>query len=289
MAEFVDPDALVSTQWLAERLDEPAVRVVDSTWFLPNVERSGRAEFAAAHIPGALYWDIDEIADPQDTRPHMLPDPSAFEGHMARLGIGDTTRVVVYDRVGMMTVGRAWWMLRYFGHDAVSILDGGYAKWTAEDRPTEAGPGVSPAAPGAAFTARPRPHLVRSLDQVMELLGRPDEQILDARSAGRFSAAEPEPRPNCRAGHIPGSKNLPFNALVDPATGTIRPPQALCDLFRDAGIDVARSVVTTCGSGVTACVLAFGLHLLGHDRVAVYDGSWSEWGVRDDTPIEPAG
>ena len=288
MAEFVDPDALVSTRWLAERLDDPTIRVVDSTWFLPNVDRSGRAEFATGHVLGALYWDIDEIADADDPRPHMLPDPAAFEGHMARLGIGATTAVVVYDRVAMMTVGRVWWMLRYFGHDRVSILDGGYAKWTAEDRPSETGLGHAPAAP-AAFTARPRPHLLRSLDQVMELIAGPDEQILDARSAGRFAAAEPEPRPGCRAGHIPGSMNLPFNTLVDPGTGTIRPPQALCAVFRDAGIDVARPVVTTCGSGVTACMLAFGLHLLGHDRVAVYDGSWSEWGMRHDTPIEPAG
>ena len=287
MAEFVEPDALVSTKSLAKRLSEPEIRVVDSTWFLPNVDRSGGAEFEAAHIPGARYWDIDEIADPGDPRPHMLPSPADFEAQMARLGIGADTRVVVYDRVGMMTVGRVWWMLRYFGHDAVSILDGGFAKWTAEDRPVEKGPGVSAGAP-TVFLARPRPHMVRSLDQVASLLERPEEQILDARSPGRFSAAEPEPRPGCRAGHIPGSMNLPYNALVDPETGTIRAAQALCRLFDGAGVDVAKPVVTTCGSGVTACMLAFGLHLLGHDRVAVYDGSWSEWGARTDTPIEPA-
>ena len=287
MAEFVDPDALVGTRWLAERLGEPGIRIVDSTWFLPGVDRSGRAEFEDAHIPGARYWDIDAIADPGDPRPHMLPRAADFEAHMARLGIGADTSVVVYDRVGMMTVGRVWWMLRHFGHDAVSILDGGFAKWTAEGRPVERGAGAEAGAP-AAFRARPRPHMVRGLDQVARLIERPDEQILDARSPGRFTGAEPEPRPQCRAGHIPGSMNLPYNALIDPETGTIRPARALRGLFEGVGIDIAKPVVTTCGSGVTACMLAFGLHLLGHDRVAVYDGSWSEWGARGDTPIEAA-
>ena len=287
MSEFVDPDALVSTKWLAARLNEQAIRVVDATWFLPGVDRSGRAEFEAAHIPGARYWDIDAIADPDDPRPHMLPSAADFEVHMARLGIGAGTRVVVYDRTGMMTVGRVWWMLRHFGHDSVSILDGGFAKWTAEDRPVERGFGAEAGAP-AAFTAGRRPHMVRSLEQVARLLETPDEQILDARSSGRFAGTEPEPRPQCRAGHIPGSTNLPYDALIDPRTGTMRPAPTLCRLFEAAGIDFAKPVVTTCGSGVTACMLAFGLHLLGHDRVAVYDGSWSEWGARDETPIEPA-
>ncbi len=286
MSENLATNDLVGTEWLAERLGDSLLRVVESTWFLPNIDRSGRAEFETDHIPGARYWDIDEIADEEDPRPHMLPDAEAFAGHMARLGIGAASHVVVYDRVGMMTVGRVWWMLRFYGHDRVSILDGGYPAWLAEDRPVEAGPGVE-SAPPSAFVPRPRPELVRSLDQIRALSGGEDSQLLDARSAARFNAEEPEPRPECRSGHIPGSMNLPYTGLVDPATGRFLAPAALRQLFEEAGLDFDRSVTTSCGSGVTACLLAFGLHLLGRDRVAVYDGSWSEWGARSDTPIEP--
>ena len=278
---------LVETGWLADRLDDPSVRIVESTWFLPGDPRSGRAEFEAGHIAGARYWDIDEIADRGDARPHMLPPEAEFRAHMERLGIGAGTHVVAYDRVGMMTVGRVWWTLRHFGHDRVSILDGGFAGWTREARPVEGGPGAEGGA-AAPFAARPRPELVRDLDQVAALADRPGAQILDARSAARFSGAAPEPRPGCRSGHIPGSVNLPFDALVDPGTGAMRPPDELRALFEGAGIDPGRPVVATCGSGVTACLLAFGLHLLGNDGAAVYDGSWSEWGARGDMPIDPA-
>lgn len=287
MAGAAIPGGLVETGWLAGRLDDPSVRIVESTWFLPGDPRSGRAEFEAGHIAGARYWDIDEIADRGDARPHMLPPEAEFRAHMDRLGIGDDTHVVAYDRVGMMTVGRVWWTLRFFGHDRVSILDGGFAQWTREARPVEKGRGAEGGAP-TPFAAKPRPELVRDLDQVAALLDRPGAQILDARSAARFDGAAPEPRPGCRSGHIPGSANLPFDALVDPGTGAMRPPDELRALFEGAGVDPARPVVATCGSGVTACLLAFGLHLLGHDRAAVYDGSWSEWGARADTPIEPA-
>ena len=277
--------ALVSTGWLEEHLGDPDVRVVDTTWYLPTDGRSGREEFAGGHIPGAAFWDIDAIADPDDARPHMAPSPARFDALMGELGIGAATRVVAYDRVGMMTVGRAWWMLRYFGHDSVSILDGGFAKWTAEGRATEAGPAAPRSAPDA-FAARPRAERISDLDAIMASLDGQALQILDARAPGRFAGTEPEPRPGCRAGHIPGSRNLPFNRLVDPDTGLVRKADEIRALFAGAGIDPDRPVTTTCGSGVTASLLAFGLHLIGQDEVAVYDGSWSEWGMRTDTPVE---
>ena len=277
--------ALVTTDWLDAHLDDPAVRAVETTWFLPTDGRSGRAEFEAGHIRGAAFWDIDAIADPDDPRPHMAPSPARFDALMAELGIGASTRVVAYDRVGMMTVGRAWWMLRYFGHDSVSILDGGFAKWAAEGRATEPGPAAPRASPDA-FAAAPRAARISDLDTIMASLDGEALQILDARAPGRFAGTEPEPRPGCRAGHIPGSRNLPFNRLVDPDTGLVRPAGEIRALVAEAGIDPDRPVTTTCGSGVTASLLAFGLHLVGQDEVAVYDGSWSEWGMRSDTPVE---
>ncbi|MCY4550890.1 MAG: 3-mercaptopyruvate sulfurtransferase [Defluviicoccus sp.] len=280
-----EPGALVSTQWLEAHLDDPDVRVVETTWYLPTDGRSGREEFEGGHVRGAAFWDIDGIADPDDPRPHMAPAPERFAALMDGLGIGDSTRVVAYDRVGMMTVGRAWWMLRYFGHDAVSILDGGFVKWVMESRPTETGPAEPRAATGG-FSAQPRPDRISDLDTILAGLDGQSAQILDARAPGRFAGTEPEPRPGCRAGHIPGSRNLPYNRLVDPETGTVRSPDELRALFADAGIDVDKPVTTTCGSGVTASMLAFGLHLIGQDAVAVYDGSWSEWGMRTDTPVE---
>ena len=263
----------------------PGIRVVETTWYLPTDGRSGREEFEGGHIRGAAYWDIDGIADPDDPRPHMAPSPARFAALMGELGIGGSSRVVAYDRVGMMTVGRAWWMLRYFGHESVSILDGGFAGWAMEGRPTETGPAAPRAAPDG-FAAEPRPERISDLETIVASLGGAALQILDARAPGRFAGTEPEPRPGCRAGHIPGSRNLPYNRLVDPDTGTVRPPDELRTLFADAGIDVEKPVTTTCGSGVTASLLAFGLHLIGQDDVAVYDGSWSEWGMRTDTPIE---
>ena len=280
-----EPGALVSTAWLEAHLDDPGVRVVETTWYLPTDGRSGRDEFEGGHVRGAAFWDIDGIADPDDPRPHMAPSPERFAELMGGLGIGDSTRVVAYDRVGMMTVGRAWWMLRYFGHESVSILDGGFVKWAMEGRPTETGPAAPRPAP-AGFSAEPRADRISDLDTILAGLDGTGAQILDARAPGRFAGTEPEPRPGCRSGHIPGSANLPYNRLVDPETGTVRPPDELRALFADAGIDVGKPVTTTCGSGVTASLLAFGLHLIGQDEVAVYDGSWSEWGMRTDTPVE---
>ena len=274
---------LVQTEWLASQLDNPSVRIVDATWMLPNAGRKGIEDFSAGHIPGAVFWDIDAIADPASSLPHMMPDEATFERHMNSLGISNDHHVVVYDSVSMMTSARVWWALRAFGHDRVSLLDGGAVKWRAEGRALS----TDAAEIGdTSFKSGFNPAMVRSLDYVRANLDTGAAQVLDARSAGRFAAAEPEPRPECRSGHIPGSFNLPFNTLIDPATSTIRPAAELSASLAEAGIDSARPVVTTCGSGITACVLALAMHLTGKDDVAIYDGSWTEWGSRTDTPIE---
>jgi len=273
---------LVQTEWLASQLDNPSVRIVDATWMLPNAARKGIEDFSAGHIPGAVFWDIDAIADPASSLPHMMPDEATFERHMNSLGISNDHHVVVYDSVSMMTSARVWWALRAFGHDRVSLLDGGAVKWRAEGRALSAD---AAEIGDTSFKAGFIPAMVRSLDDFRANLDTGAAQVLDARSAGRFAAAEPEPRPECRSGHIPGSLNLPFNTLIDPATSTIRPAAELSASLAKAGIDSARPVVTTCGSGITACVLALAMHLTGKDDVAIYDGSWTEWGSRTDTPV----
>ena len=281
--DYKNADALVETDWLADRLNDSGMRIVDATWYLPDVNRSGRDEHAERHVPGAVYWDLDEISDPADPLPHMLPDAATFAGHMARLGIGDGMKVVVYDGVSSMAAPRVWWMLRSFGHDDVAVLNGGLTKWLVEDRPTDA---EAPAIGSGQFTATVRPCMVRDIAAVHANLVSQTEQVIDARSIGRFTGADPEPRPNCHSGHIPGSANLPYADLIDGETKMFRPADALAERFAASGIAASHPVVTTCGSGVTACVLALGLHLLGRDDVAVYDGSWSEWGTRDDMPVE---
>lgn len=280
---YARPGALVSTAWLAGHLSSPDVRIVDGSWYLPAMRRDAKAEFLAAHIPGAVHFDIDEIADTASPLPHMLPKPEKFAARAKKLGLGDGNRIVVYDGPGLFSAARVWWMFRVFGHEDVAVLDGGLRKWQAEGRPTESGP---PAPRERHFTARVNSLLVRELEGVKRNLATGREQVVDARSPGRFAGREPEPRPGLRGGHIPGARNLPFGEMTDPATGTLLPAPALAAKFRAAGIDPDKPVVASCGSGVSACALALGLHLIGARQVAVYDGSWSEWGGRGDTPVE---
>lgn len=276
-------DPLVSTEWLADHLSAPDVKVVDATWYLPTMQRDARAEYRDGHIPGTVYFDIDEIADSASPLPHMIPDSTKFASRVRRLGLGDGSRIVIYDNNAYSASARAWWMFRLFGHEDVQVLDGGLRKWRAEGRPVDDHP-VTPTE--RHFTARLNHLLVRDLEQVRANLLEKREQVLDARSRGRFAGTEAEPRVGLRSGHIPGSLNLPHLELIDRSSGTLLPADALRQRFAAAGLALERPVVTSCGSGVTAATLALALFRAGAPDTAVYDGSWSEWGSRDDTPVD---
>jgi thiosulfate/3-mercaptopyruvate sulfurtransferase len=274
---------LVSTAWLADRLGDPDLRVLDATWYLPHLRRNAHAEFRAAHIPGATYFDIDAIADRHLGLPHMLPDPAIFADAVGALGVGDGDQVVVYAGKYLVASARAWWTFRVFGHAPVAVLDGGFPRWRDEGRPIET---EEPSPVRRHFTARFHAELVTNLEAVRRNLGARHAQVVDARSAGRFAGTEPEPREGLRGGHIPGSLNLPYDRLFR-QDGMLLGRDDLHRAFEAAHVDLHQPIVTTCGSGVTACVLALGLDLVGRPDVAVYDGSWTEWGGRDDVPVEP--
>jgi len=268
-------DALVSTDWLAEHIAAPDIRVVDGSYYLPLEGLDPRLEFEAHHIPGAVFFDIDEIADTSVDLPHMLPAPEKFSARVRKLGLGDGVRIIAYDQRGLFSAARVWWTFRLFGHSDVSVLDGGLVKWMAEGRPVEEGP----ARPVERhFTARMNSLMVRDRDQVLGNIDSGREQLVDVRSRGRFEGTEPDPRPGLRQGHIPGSRNLPFTELLNRETQTLLPVEQLRERFAAAGIDMKRPVITTCGSGITAAVLAFGLHIADHKDISLYDGSWAEWG-----------
>lgn len=272
-------DSLVSTQELAEMMGAGDLRILDASWMLPELKRDPRAEYAEAHIPGAVYLNLGELADTSSPLPNMLPTPEKFASRMQALGVGEGDRIVVYDNSPHHTAARAWWMLRLFGARSVAILDGGLARWREEGRAVESGIEAPLPRP---FTVHANFGGVRTLDQIGAMLGSKEEQLLDARSASRFAGAEPETRPGLVPGHIPGSRNLPYGQMFG-ADGLWKRGDALADAFAGAGIDLSRPVVTTCGSGITAAVLLFGLHLLGKDA-ALYDGSWCEWGGDPATP-----
>lgn len=274
-------DPVVSTETLAQRLGSPDLRVVDGSWFMPAEARSGAEEYLRAHIPGAVFFDIDAIADRTTDLPHMLPTPEAFAQAVGALGLSRDVDIVVYDSLGIRAAARVWWSLRAMGFTRVFVLDGGLKKWLAEARHVETGdvhPRAAQVAP--AFEA----DLVRGADEVRGLLTSGEARLVDARGAARFRGEAPEPRPGLRSGHMPGAANVPFDQIVAP-DGTLRPAEDLTAIFEAAGVDLDHPIVTTCGSGVTASVLALALARLGRDRTAVYDGSWSEWGALSDAPI----
>lgn len=273
---------VVSTDWLARRLDAPDIVILDASWHLPPARRDPKAEYLAEHIPGALFFDIDEIADTSSGLPHMLPAPEKFASRMRKMGIGDGKQVIVYDSVGLYSAARAWWMFRVFGHNDVAVLDGGLPKWKAEGRTLTEGP------PGPVqerhFTARFNSVMVRDKHEVHQAIKTGGAVIADARSPARFTGAEPEPRAGLRSGHMPGARNLHYATLLNP-DGTIKDGAAIEAALSQAGIDLSRPVITSCGSGVTAAILDLGLELIGHTDHAVYDGSWSEWGADPALPV----
>lgn len=274
---------LVETEWLAERLGAPDLVILDGSWHLPTAKRDARAEYAAEHIPGALFFDIDDLSDDKSALPHMLPSTVKFASRMKKMGVGDGMQVVVYDSVGLFSAARVWWTFRAMGHEGVAVLNGGLKKWKSEGRPVTDEP--PPRRSERHFTPLLNAALVRDLDDMRGLVESRKAQIVDARSPGRFRGEEPEPRAGLRSGHIPGSRNLHYAHLLNP-DGTLKSLDDLRAAFKTAAVDPARPVVTTCGSGVTAAILALALAVTGQTNAAVYDGSWSEWGQEGGPDVE---
>lgn len=276
-----DPKTLVSTDWLAAHLDDPDLRILDASWHMPSAGRDARAEYEAAHIPGARFFDIDAIADSRSSLPHMAPQPEMFVSRLRAMGIGDGHQVVIYDNAETRSAARAWWTFRLMGKTDVAVLDGGLTKWQAEGRPVEDMP---PITRDRHMTVQRQAALVRDVTQVAAAAKLGDHQIIDARAPARFRGEEPEPRPGLRSGHIPGAKNVPMGKVWN-ADGTMKSVAELRAAFESAGVDLSRPAITTCGSGITAASLALALERIGKRDWSLYDGSWTEWGSYPDLKI----
>ena len=281
-----DPQALVSTEWLAAHLSDPDLRILDCTWHHVSTNLDGRTQYRGRHLPGSVHFDIDHVADKSSPLPHMLPSAADFAKKVGLLGVGDGDRVVVYDRLyGGSAAARVWWMFRVFGYDKVALLDGGFGKWTKDKLPTE----MSAVRPEPkSFTATFTPALIRSIGEMKANLLTGAEQVIDARGPGKFDGTQEDVFPFKKLGHIPSAINVPWADLIDEETGAFIAPDALAARFARAGIDLQRPAVTTCASGITSCLVALGLYLVGHETAAVYDGSWAEWGLAEDTPAVAA-
>ncbi len=273
-----DPKTLVSTDWLAAHLRDPDLRVLDASWYLPDAGRDPAAEYQAAHIPGARFFDIDEISDSRSELPHMAPPPEKFMSRLRKLGVGDGHQVVIYDGAGLFSAARVWWIFKLMGKRDVAVLDGGLPKWRAEGREVE---DLPPVVRDRHMTVRRQAGMVRDVTQVARAAKLGDHEILDARSPERFEGRSPEPREGLRAGHIPGAKNVHYRTLMN-EDGTMKGPDALREVFAAAGVDLSKPVITSCGSGVTAAIINLSLERIGKSDHALYDGSWAEWGMYED-------
>jgi thiosulfate/3-mercaptopyruvate sulfurtransferase len=283
---FANPEALVSTEWLAEHLSDPDVRILDCTWHHASTNLDGRTQYRGRHLPGSVHFDVDHVADKSNPLPHMLPNAADFAKKVGLLGIGDGNRVIVYDRLcGGAAAARVWWMFRVFGHDNVALLDGGYGKWIKEKLPAD----MSMVRPEPrSFSATYNSALVRTLGEMRDNLSTGAAQVIDARGPGKFNGTQEDVFPFKKLGHIPNAINIPWADLIHPDAGEFLTPDALAARFAAATIDLERPIVTTCASGITSCVVALALYLLGHKTAAVYDGSWAEWGLAEDTPAVAA-
>ena len=276
-----DPKTLVSTDWLAAHLKDPDLRVLDASWYLPDAGRNAKAEYTAAHIPGARFFDLEEISDQRSALPHMAPPPEKFISRLRAMGVGDGHQVVIYDGAGLFSAARVWWLFRLMGKTNVAVLDGGLPKWLAQGRDVEDMP---PVLRDRHMTVSRQNQLVKDVTQVAHAAKLGEAEIIDARSAPRFRGDTPEPRAGLRAGHIPGSKNVPYSALLN-GDGTMKSVPELRSVFESAGVNLTKPAITTCGSGVTAAVLSLALERIGHRNHALYDGSWAEWGMYDDLGV----
>lgn len=276
-----DPKTLVSTDWLAAHLKDPDLRVIDASWHMPDSGRDAKAEYDAAHIPGARFFDIDEISDLRSDLPHMAPPIDKFMSRMRAMGVGDGHQVVVYDGAGLYSAARVWWLFRLMGKTDIAVLDGGFPKWQAEGHPVE---DLPPIVKDRHMTVQRQAHLIKDVTQVAAASKLGDYEILDARAGDRFRGKVAEPRPGLRSGHIPNSRSVPYLALLN-SDGTMKTPDALRKVFKDAGVDLGKPVITSCGSGVTAAIINLALERIGHSNHSLYDGSWAEWGMFGDLKV----